>query len=196
MKMSLIAMFAVLLLGCKSSPQPSSLNPGQLGAGPVQASNTTGETPGHYQPFPASQSTRFQKDFELGGELAAGGSTNTVRVEFLNNMYAWFLSEGGQATTAALPPPSLWSLTPQQAGAVAMQAANHEADSLYHCRPFLRSHPAQFAKDRWIWNDAGGFGNGDFSVRAELALDGSIISMRVEILDNRIEVMRGIMRYP
>jgi outer membrane murein-binding lipoprotein Lpp len=162
MKTLFVVLSASLLLGCGSSRQQASLTarPAETVASPVAA----------------------EKVDAAGVELAAAGSTNSVRVETLDNMYPWFVNGGGSSR-----PPG--SLTPEQAGTAARQLANEQADFLYHCQPFRDGQPVRFERGRWVWSESRGYGHGDVWARVELAADGSTNSVRVQFLDNQIRLL-------
>ncbi|HEY3760721.1 MAG TPA: hypothetical protein VGN23_03140 [Verrucomicrobiae bacterium] len=75
-------------------------------------------------------------------------------------------------------------LTPDQAGALAMQLANDKAQQLVHQRPFQMNHPAEFENGHWIWDETMGVKRLDFEARVELAPDGSTNKVDLRMLDN------------
>ena len=77
------------------------------------------------------------------------------------------------------------SLTAEQAKAVALQLANDEASSLYHCQPFRDGQPVRVVAGHWVWTEQRGFGQGDIQATVEFAMDGSTHSVDVQLLDNR-----------
>lgn len=184
MKTLFVVMFALVLAGCESSRQQSSSRPKPAGAvaGPLASGQPEAAD---RQRIDDGQPASFAPaDWKAGGGLAVTGSTNSaIKIKILENMLAWFV--GDEST---LPQPSL---TPEQAGRIACQLANDQADSLYHHRPFSEDgHLAYFNKGHWIWTGSRGFGQDDIAARVELAPDGSTISVKVEVLDNQIEVLR------
>jgi hypothetical protein len=86
------------------------------------------------------------------------------------------------------------SLTAEQAGALAVQLANHEASIVYHCQPFRIDQPASFVAGHWIWTEKQGFGHCDIAATVKLAVDGSTHNVDLNILDseNELSMLRGL----
>ncbi|HEX4349523.1 MAG TPA: hypothetical protein VH251_04020 [Verrucomicrobiae bacterium] len=99
MKMSFIAVFTFLLAGCGSMQPKASLTAEQARTAAMQLANAKANALYHCQPFQDGQPVHFmqgrwmwtenrglgQGDIEAVVELAADGSTNSVKVEFLDN---------------------------------------------------------------------------------------------------------------
>jgi hypothetical protein len=81
------------------------------------------------------------------------------------------------------------SLTPSQAGAVALRLANEQSATLYHCQPFQDETPARFVAGHWVWTERKGYGHSDFQVKVELAADGSAPKVDLELLDSKNELV-------
>ena len=77
------------------------------------------------------------------------------------------------------------SLTADQARSLAIQLANDQAFTLYHCRPFRDGRPAHFEAGHWVWTDQQGFGHADVQATVELAPDGSTNNVDVHFLDSK-----------
>jgi len=98
MKISVIAVFAFLLIGCESSRQSASLTSEQAKTVAIQLANQKADTLYHCQPFQDGQPAKFTQghwvwcdtrgyghgDVQATVELAANGSTNSVDVELLD----------------------------------------------------------------------------------------------------------------
>jgi len=99
MKTSFIVLFAFLIAGCGSLQPKASLTAEQARTVAMQLANVKANALYHCQPFQDGQPVRFvqghwmwtenrglgQGDIEAMVELAADGSTNSVKVEFLDN---------------------------------------------------------------------------------------------------------------
>jgi hypothetical protein len=99
MKISVITVFAFLLVGCESSRQSASLTSEQARAAAIQLANQKADTLYHCQPFQDGQPARFtqghwiwsdtrgygREDIQATVELAANGSTNNVDIELFDN---------------------------------------------------------------------------------------------------------------
>ena len=99
MKTSFIAVFAFLIAGCGSLQPKASLTAEQARTVATHLANARADALYHCQPFQDGQPARFmqgrwvwtenqglgQGDIEVMVELAADGSTNSVKVEFLDN---------------------------------------------------------------------------------------------------------------
>ena len=82
-------------------------------------------------------------------------------------------------------------MTAEQATSLAMRLANDKAFADYYCRPFHDGHPAQFQAGHWVWTDMEGLGKSDIQASVELAADGSVEHVQLEILDNTDVVVGG-----
>ncbi len=76
-------------------------------------------------------------------------------------------------------------LTAAQAGLLARQLANDEAQAQYHCRPFQAGPSARVEGGRWVWRDRQAYGQGDLEARVSFAADGSGRTVQILLLDNR-----------
>ena len=99
MKISVIAVLALLLIGCESSRQSASLTSEQATAAAIRLANDKADTLYHCQPFRDGQPASFKQghwtwrdsrgyglgDIQATVELAANGSTNNVDVEFFDS---------------------------------------------------------------------------------------------------------------
>ena len=99
MKISVIAVFAFLLVGCESSRQSASLTSEQAKDVAIRLANQKADTLYHCQPFQDGRPARFTQghwvwsdargyghgDIQATVELAANGSTNNVDIEFFDN---------------------------------------------------------------------------------------------------------------
>jgi hypothetical protein len=99
MKISVIAVFACLLVGCESSRRSASLSPDQARAAAIRLANDKASTLYHCQPFQDGRPASFTQghwtwrdargyglgDIQATVELAADGSTNSVDIKFFDN---------------------------------------------------------------------------------------------------------------
>ena len=97
MKTSFIAVFAFLIAGCGSMQPKASLTAEQARTVVTQLANARADALYHCQPFQDGQPVQFMQgrwiwsdshgfghgDIEAKVELAADGSTNSVKVQFL-----------------------------------------------------------------------------------------------------------------
>jgi len=110
MKTSFIAVFAFLIAGCGSMQPKASLTAEQALTAATQLANAKADTLYHCQPFHDGQPVKFtqgcwiwtdnrglgQGDIEARVELAADGSTNSVKVQFLYNDNLLIFRQGGR----------------------------------------------------------------------------------------------------
>jgi len=99
MKISVISVFAFLLVGCESSRQNASLTSEQAKTVAIQLANQKADTLYHCRPFQDGQPASFTQghwiwtdtrgygrgDIQATVELAANGSTNNVDIELFDN---------------------------------------------------------------------------------------------------------------
>ena len=99
MKTSFIVLFAFLFVGCESVPPKASLTLEQARTTAIGLANARADVLYHCQPFQDGQPVQFVQgrwvwtdnrglghgDIEARVELAADGSTNSVKVVFLLN---------------------------------------------------------------------------------------------------------------
>jgi uncharacterized protein YcfL len=109
MKISVIAVFALLLIGCESSRQSASLTPEQAKAMAIRLANDKAATLYHSQPFQDGQPARLVAgrwvwtdtrgfglaDIQATVELAADGSTNHVDLQLLSSQNRGASGRGG-----------------------------------------------------------------------------------------------------
>jgi hypothetical protein len=76
------------------------------------------------------------------------------------------------------------AMTAEQATSLAMRLANDKAFAEYYCKPFHDGRPAQFRAEHWVWTDMEGLGKGDIRASVDLAADGSVNRVQLEILNN------------
>jgi|SRR5580692_6633004 hypothetical protein len=76
------------------------------------------------------------------------------------------------------------AMTAEQTTSLAMRLANDKAFTEYYCRPFHDGQPAQFQAGHWVWTDMEGLGKNDIRTSVELATDGSVDQVQLEILNN------------
>jgi hypothetical protein len=98
MKTSLIAVSALLLVGCESSQTNTSITSAQAAAISLQLANDKADASYHRRPFQNNQPARFKDgrwvwtdghgagtlDIQATVELAANGSTNSVDIKILD----------------------------------------------------------------------------------------------------------------
>jgi hypothetical protein len=77
------------------------------------------------------------------------------------------------------------SLTAEQAHTLAMQLANDNANTLYHCRPFRDGQPPRFESGHWVWMQQQGHGHSDIQATVELAADGSTHKVDLQLLNSQ-----------
>ena len=87
----------------------------------------------------------------------------------------------GCSTTATHPR----ALTPDEAGLLAQQLANEQAQAIYNFQPFHDGPPARFVHGHWTWYDLKAQGPGDAEATVEFQADGTKSKVRVIWLDSR-----------
>ncbi|HEX4264285.1 MAG TPA: hypothetical protein VH597_08090 [Verrucomicrobiae bacterium] len=104
MKTSLIAVFALLLVGCESSKTNTSITSAQAAALSAQLANDKADAAYHRRPFQNNQPAQFKDgrwvwtdghgagalDIQATVELAANGSTNSVDVKVMDGTTVTF----------------------------------------------------------------------------------------------------------
>ena len=77
------------------------------------------------------------------------------------------------------------TLTADEAGLLAQQLANEQAQRIYNCQPFHNGPLAQFVQGHWTWYDLKAQGPGDAEATVEFQADGTKPKVRVIWLDSR-----------
>jgi hypothetical protein len=72
----------------------------------------------------------------------------------------------------------------EEAATFASAAANQRARELYDCEPFGHARPVQWVEGRWVWSESRGQGRADLEATVEFAMDGSVQSVDVLLLDS------------
>ena len=91
----------------------------------------------------------------------------------------------GRAALGSGSTPRSTTLTAEQAGALAQQLANEEAQALYNCQPFRNGQPAELAQGKWVWHDRRTRGTVDIEATVRFALDGTDPDVKVTPQDSR-----------
>jgi starvation-inducible outer membrane lipoprotein len=81
--------------------------------------------------------------------------------------------------------PHATKLTAEQAGALARQLANQEAQALYNCQPFRNGPPAELVQGKWVWHDRQTQRAVDIEATVRFALDGTDPDVKLTPEDSR-----------
>jgi hypothetical protein len=76
-------------------------------------------------------------------------------------------------------------LTNEKASDLARSLANAKAQELYACQPFNDGPTARFDKGLWVWHDQRGRGLVDYEATVELAADGTVKRVDVDLLSTQ-----------
>ena len=76
------------------------------------------------------------------------------------------------------------SISKEQAGTLAMRFANDKAFAQYSCRPFRDTQSVLFVEDHWTWMDRQACGRGDIEGKVEIASNGTVRSVEIQLLDS------------
>jgi hypothetical protein len=75
------------------------------------------------------------------------------------------------------------SLSAGQATRLAIQAANTKAEGVFQCQPFHDGQTARLESGHWVWRE---LVPGDYEAEVEIAADGSIINVDVNLLSDLV----------
>ena len=80
------------------------------------------------------------------------------------------------------------SISREQAGTLAVRFANDKAFAQYRCRPFRDTQSIHFTADHWTWTDRQGIGRGDIEAKVEIASNGTVRSVEIQLLEGVLEM--------
>ena len=95
---------------------------------------------------------------------------------------AWVLLLVGCSTTTQRSA----ALTSEQASTMALRLANEKASDRYDCQPFRNGQPARLVQGYWVWTGRRGFGQGDIEATVEIAPDGLIHTVDLQLLNSKV----------